>query len=59
VPNDPGPTDERNRADLLTSLDEAAAGQADPGGDPPHAYIPAGPVEAAPYLGYCPPEGAP
>ena len=56
MPNDPGPTDERNRADLLTSLDEAAAGQADPGGDPPHAYIPAGPVEAAPYLGYCPPE---
>ena len=42
--------------DLLASLDEAGAGQADPGGDPPHAYIPAGPLEAAPYLGYCPPE---
>jgi hypothetical protein len=42
--------------DLLASLDEAGAGQADPGGDPPHAYIPAGPVEAAPYLGYRPPE---
>ena len=42
--------------DLLASLDEAYAGQADPGGDPPHAYIPTGPVEAAPYLGYCPPE---
>jgi hypothetical protein len=27
-----------------------------PGEDPPHAYIPTGPVEAAPYLGYCPPE---
>jgi hypothetical protein len=33
--------------DLLASLDEAGTGQADPGGDPPHAYIPAGPVEAA------------
>ncbi len=42
--------------DLLASLDEAGAGQADPGGDPPHAYIPAGPVEAAPYERYCPPE---
>ena len=42
--------------DLLASLDQAGAGQADPGGDPPHAYIPAGPVEAAPYEGYCPPE---
>ena len=42
--------------DLLASLDEAGAGQADPGGAPPHAYIPTGPVEAAPYLGYCPPE---
>ena len=42
--------------DLLASLDETDAGQADPGGDPPHAYIPAGLVEAAPYLGYCPPE---
>jgi hypothetical protein len=42
--------------DLLASLDEAAAGSAGPGGDPPHAYIPAGPVETAPYLGYCPPE---
>jgi hypothetical protein len=42
--------------DLLASLDDAGAGQADPGGDPPHAYIPAGPVEAAPYDGYCPPE---
>ena len=42
--------------DLLASLDQTSAGQADPGGDPPHAYIPAGPVEAAPYLGYCPPQ---
>ena len=42
--------------DLLASLDQAGAGQADRGGNPPHAYIPAGPVEAAPYLGYCPPE---
>jgi hypothetical protein len=42
--------------DLLASLDQSCAGQADPGGNPPHAYIPAGPVEAAPYLGYCPPE---
>jgi hypothetical protein len=42
--------------DLLASLDEAAAGPAGPGGDPPHAYIPAGPAGAAPYLGYCPPE---
>ena len=42
--------------DLLASLDQAGAGQADPGGDPPHAYIPAGPVEVAPYLGCCPPE---
>jgi hypothetical protein len=42
--------------DLLAGLDQAGAGQADPGGNPPHAYIPAGPVEAAPYLGYCPPE---
>ena len=41
---------------LLASLDEAGARQAGPGGDPPHAYIPAGPVEAAPYEGYCPPE---
>ena len=22
----------------------------------PHPYVPTGPVEAAPYLGYCPPE---
>ena len=43
--------------DLLASLGQAGAGQADPGGDPPHAYIPAGPVEAGPYLGYCTPEG--
>jgi len=42
--------------DLLASLDQAGAGQGDPGATPPHAYIPAGPVEAAPYLGYCPPE---
>jgi hypothetical protein len=42
--------------DLLASLDEAGVGQADPGGDPPHAYIPAGPVEAEPYEGYCPPD---
>jgi len=42
--------------DLLASLDETGAGQVGPGGDPPHAYVPAGPVEAAPYLGYCPPE---
>jgi hypothetical protein len=42
--------------DLLASLDEAGAGQADPGADPPHAYVPAGPVEAAPLGGYCPPE---
>ena len=42
--------------DLLASLDEAGTGQADPDGDPPHGYIPAGPLEAAPYLGYCPPE---
>ncbi len=42
--------------DLLTGLDQAGAGQADPGGDPPHAYILTGPVEAAPYLGYRPPE---
>ncbi len=42
--------------DLLASLDEAGAGQADPDGDLPHSYIPTGPVEAAPYLGYCPPE---
>ena len=35
--------------DLLASLDEAGTAQADPDGDPPHAYIPAGPVEAAPY----------
>jgi hypothetical protein len=41
--------------DLLASLDQAGAGQADPGRNPPHAYIPTGPVEAAPYLGYCPP----
>ena len=41
---------------MLASLDQAGAGQADPGGDPPHAYIPAGLVEVAPYLGYCPPE---
>jgi hypothetical protein len=41
--------------DLLTSLDVADAGQADPGGNPPHAYIPAGPLKAAPHLGYCPP----
>jgi hypothetical protein len=34
--------------DLLASLDEAGAGQADPGWDPLHAYIPAGPVGAAP-----------
>jgi hypothetical protein len=42
--------------DLLASLDQAGAGQADPGGNPPHAYIPAGPVQDALYLGYCPPE---
>jgi len=42
--------------DLLASLDEGGTGQADPGGNPPHAYIPAGPLEAAPYLGYRPPE---
>lgn len=42
--------------DLLASLDQAGAGQANPGGNPPHAYIPAGPVEAAPCEGYCPPE---
>jgi hypothetical protein len=42
--------------DLLASLDERGTARADPGGDPPHAYIPAGPLEAAPYLGYCPPE---
>ena len=42
--------------DLLASLDQAGAGQADPGGNPPHAYVPSGPLEAAPYLGYCPPE---
>ena len=42
--------------DLLASLDQAGAGQADPDGDPPHAYIPAGPVEASLYHGYCPPE---
>ena len=29
--------------DLLASLDEAGTAQAGPGGDPPHAYIPAGP----------------
>ncbi len=23
---------------------------------PPHSYIPDGPIEAAPYHGYCPPE---
>ena len=43
--------------DLLASLDEAVTAQARPGGDPPHAYIPAGPVEAAPYEGYCPRAG--
>jgi hypothetical protein len=42
--------------DLLTILDEAGTVQADPGGDPPHGYVLTGPVEAAPYLGYCPPE---
>lgn len=42
--------------DLLASLDEAGAGQANPGADPPHAYVPAGPVEAAPLGGCCPPE---
>jgi hypothetical protein len=42
--------------DLLTSLDQGGARQADPGATPPHTYIPAGPVEAAPYLGYCLPE---
>jgi hypothetical protein len=42
--------------DLLASLDEAGTAQAGPDGDPPHAYTPSGPVEAAPYLGYCPPE---
>jgi hypothetical protein len=45
--------------DLLASLDEAGAGPAgpaDPGADPPHAYIPAGPVEAAPPEGFCPPQ---
>ena len=42
--------------DLLTSLDQAGARQPDPGWDPPHAYIPTGPVEAAPYEAYCPPE---
>ena len=42
--------------DLLASLDEAGAGPGDPDGNPPHIYIPAGPLEAAPHLGYCPPE---
>ena len=42
--------------DLLASLDQAGAGQADQGTTPPHAYVPSGPLEAAPYLGYCPPE---
>jgi len=42
--------------DLLASLDQAGTAQADPGGGPPHAYIPSGPVEAAPHEGYCPPE---
>ena len=41
--------------DLLASIDQAGAGQADPGGEPPHVYIPAGPLKAAPHLGYCPP----
>lgn len=41
--------------DLLASL-EAGTAQADPGANLPHAYIPTGPVEAAPYLGHCPPE---
>ena len=30
--------------------------QADPGGDLPHRYVLTGPVEGAPYLGYCLPE---
>ena len=42
--------------DLLASIDQAGAGPADPDGNPPHIYIPAGPLETAPYLGYCPPE---
>jgi integrase/recombinase XerC len=42
--------------DLLASIDEAGARQVGPCGDPPHAYIPNGPVQAAPYEGYCPPE---
>jgi hypothetical protein len=47
--------------DLLAILDEVAPTQPPgmAGGGPmtaPHAYIPAGPVEAAPYHGYCPPE---
>jgi hypothetical protein len=42
--------------DLLASIDQAGAGPADPDGNPPHVYIPAGPLETAPYLGYCLPE---
>ncbi len=42
--------------DLLASINAAGARQVGPVGDPPHAYVPAGPVEAAPYLGYCRPE---
>jgi hypothetical protein len=42
--------------DLLASLDQMGAGQADRAENPLHAYIPAGPVDAAPYVGYCPPE---
>jgi hypothetical protein len=42
--------------DLLASINEAGARQVGPCGDPPHAYIPNGPVQAAPYEGYCPPE---
>jgi len=42
--------------DLLASLDLAGAGSARPADDPPHDYVPAGPVEAALYLGYCRPQ---
>jgi hypothetical protein len=42
--------------DLLASIDEAGARHVGPGGDPPHDYVPAGPVETAPYLGYRRPE---
>jgi len=44
------------RGNSTGQMADQRAGQADPGATPPHAYIPAGPVEAAPYLGYCPPE---